>query len=299
MNPVTDDLAPRSKLSLSELAAMKQRGEKIAAVTAYDAPSARLADAADIDIVLVGDSAGMTVLGHASTVPVTVEEMLMLTRAVTRGARRPIVVADLPFGSFQVSNRTALKNAVRFVKEAGADAVKLERAGATIKRVSALVDAGIPVMGHLGLTPQSATMLGGYKAQGRTASAARELRAAAIALESAGCFALVLEAVPAPVAAHITGVLRIPTIGIGAGVSCDGQVLVWHDLLGLTPGRVPRFVKRYAELGDVALTGLMAYVADVRASRFPEQQHTYRMTDEEVEQFQAGLAASGVARSRS
>jgi 3-methyl-2-oxobutanoate hydroxymethyltransferase len=289
MKPDTHDRAPRAKLSLSDLAAMKQRGEKIAMVTAYDAPSARLADAADIDIVLVGDSAGMTVLGYSSTVPVTVDEMILLTRAVTRGARRPIIVADMPFGSFQVSDRTALRNAVRLVKEAGADAVKLERAGATLGRVRVLVDAGIPVMGHIGLTPQTATMLGGYKPQGRTASEARRLGTAALALESAGCFALVLEAVPAPVAAHITGTLRIPTIGIGAGASCDGQVLVWHDLLGLTPGRAPRFVKRYADVGGVALAALTAYVADVRASRFPEPQHTYAMADEEAEQFQAPL----------
>jgi 3-methyl-2-oxobutanoate hydroxymethyltransferase len=298
MKPETDDQAPRGKLSLSDLPAMKQRGEKIAAVTAYDAPSARLADAAGIDILLVGDSAGMTVLGYPSTLPVTVDEMLLLTRSVTRGAHRPIIVADMPFGSFQVSNRAALKNAVRLVKEGGADAVKLERAGATLGRVRALVDAGIPVMGHLGLTPQSATMLGGYKPQGRTAPEARRLSAAALALEAAGCFALVLEAVPAPVAAHITGSLRIPTIGIGAGASCDGQVLVWHDLLGLTAGRVPRFVKRYAEVGRVALAALTAYVADVRASRFPEEQHTYAMAGDEVEQFQADLATSGAARSR-
>jgi 3-methyl-2-oxobutanoate hydroxymethyltransferase len=293
MDPETNNPATRSKLSLSDLSAMKQRGEKIAMVTAYDAPSARLADAANIDIVLVGDSAGMTVLGYASTVPVTVDEMILLTRAVTRGARRPIIVADMPFGSFQVSDRTALKNAVRLVKEAGADAVKLERAGATLGRVRVLVDAGIPVMGHLGLTPQTATMLGGYKPQGRTASEARRLRTAALALEAAGCFAIVLEAVPAPVSAHITGILRIPTIGIGAGVACDGQVLVWHDLLGLTPGRVPRFVKQYADVGRVELKALIAYVADVRASKFPEQQHTYAMADEEAEQFQAELTASG------
>jgi 3-methyl-2-oxobutanoate hydroxymethyltransferase len=298
MKPETDDTAPRSKLSLSDLPAMKTRREKIAVVTAYDAPSARLADAAGIDIVLVGDSAGMTVLGYPSTLPVTVDEMLLMTRSVTRGARRPIIVVDMPFGSFQVSNRTALKNAVRLVKEGGADAVKLERAGATLGRVRALVDAGIPVMGHLGLTPQSATMLGGYKPQGRTALEARRLSDAAVALEAAGCFALVLEAVPAPVAAHITGSLRIPTIGIGAGASCDGQVLVWHDLLGLTEGRVPRFVKRYADVGRVALTALTAYVADVRASRFPEEQHTYAMPGEEIEQFQAELAASGPSRSR-
>jgi 3-methyl-2-oxobutanoate hydroxymethyltransferase len=284
------------KVSLGDLAQMKQRHEKIAVVTAYDAPSARLADAAGVDVVLVGDSAAMTVLGHESTVPVTVEEMLMLTRAVTRGAQRPFIVADMPFGSFQVSNGSALQNAVRFVKEAGADAVKLEGAGPTLARVAALVDAGIPVMGHIGLTPQTVTMLGGYKAQGRTAAQANKLRAAAIALESAGCFALVIEAVPSQVAGHITGALRIPTIGIGAGVDCDGQVLVWHDLLGLTSGHVAKFVKQYADIGGAALTALTAYVADVRGSRFPEKQHTYAMADEEAELFQSEktVAGSGV-----
>ena len=284
-----------TKVSLRDFAAMKQRHEKIAVVTAYDAPSARLAEAAGVDMVLVGDSAAMTVLGHDSTVPVTIDEMLMLTRAVTRGARRPFIVADMPFGSFQVSNTAALENAVRFVKEARADAVKLEGAGPTLARVAALVDAGIPVMGHIGLTPQSVTMLGGYKAQGRTAAEANKLRAAAIGLESAGCFALVLEAVPGPVAAHITDALRIPTIGIGAGVDCDGQVLVWHDILGLTSGHVARFVKQYADLGGAVLTALTAYVADVRSSSFPEKQHTYAMADDEALRFQSGksTASSG------
>ena len=284
-----------TKVSLGDLAAMKQRHEKIAVVTAYDAPSARLAEAAGVDVVLVGDSAAMTVLGYDSTVPVTVDEMLMLTRAVTRGATRPFIVADMPFGSFQISNTAALEHAVRFVKEAGADAVKVEGAGPTLARVAALVDAGIPVMGHIGLTPQSVTMLGGYKAQGRTAVEANKLRAAAIALESAGCFALVLEAVPAPVAAHITGALRIPTIGIGAGVDCDGQVLVWHDLLGLTSGHVARFVKQYADIGSTVLTALTAYVADVRSSKFPETQHTYAMADQEAQLFHSEkpTAASG------
>ncbi len=288
----------KTKVSLTDLAAMKQRGEKIVTVTAYDAPSARLAEAADVDILLVGDSAAMTVLGYESTLPVTVDDMLVLTRAVARGARRPLIVADMPFGSFQVSNRTAVKNAVRFVKEAGADAVKIEGAGTALSRVRALVDAGIPVMGHIGLTPQSATMLGGYKPQGRTAVEARRLQAAAVALESAGCFALVLEAVPPPVATHITKAIRIPTIGIGAGASCDGQVLVWHDLLGLTDGHVPRFVKQYADIGGAVLTALKAYVADVRESRFPEKQHTYAMVDEQVELFEAELAAGSLGRSR-
>ena len=205
------------KLALTELGEMARRDEKIVMVTAYDHPSGRLADAAGVDVVLVGDSAAMTVLGHDSTVPVTVEEMLMLTGAVTRGVARALVVADMPFGSFQVSDEEAVRNAIRFVKEAGADAVKIEGAGPTLSRVLALVGAGIPVMGHLGLTPQSATMLGGFRAQGKTAAKARRLLEDAVALEQAGCFALVLEAVPAAVAARISDELSIPTIGIGSG----------------------------------------------------------------------------------
>jgi 3-methyl-2-oxobutanoate hydroxymethyltransferase len=279
------------KLPLTELAEMKRRGERIVMVTAYDAPGARFADAAGIDLVLVGDSAAMVVLGHDSTVPATMEEMLVLTRAVTRGARRPLVVADMPFGSFQVSDETALANAIRFVKEAGADAVKLEGAGPSLSRVRALVGAGIPVMGHIGLTPQSATMLGGFKAQGRTADKARQLVDDAIALQDAGCFSLVLEAVPSPVATRITELLEIPTIGIGAGAGCDGQVLVYHDLLGLYEARAPRFVKRYAGLADEIRAALEQYAEDVRAGRFPEEQHGYAMPDEELEAFrsEAGL----------
>ena len=236
------------KLPLTELVEMKARRQPIVMVTAYDAPGGRLADQAGADLVLVGDSAAMTVLGHESTVPASMDEMLVLTRAVTRGARRPLVIADMPFGSFQVSDDEAVRNAIRFVKEAGADAVKLEGAGATLSRVRAIVGAGVPVMGHIGLTPQSATMLGGFKAQGRTAEKALALLADARALEAAGCFSLVLEAVPSPVSARITGALSIPTIGIGAGPDCDGQVLVWHDLLGLYEGHEARFVKRYADV---------------------------------------------------
>ena len=277
------------KLPLTELAEMKRRGDRIVMVTAYDAPGARFADAAGIDIILVGDSAAMVVLGHDSTVPATMDEMLVLTRAVTRGARRPLVVADMPFGSFQVSDEDALRNAIRFVKEAGADAVKLEGAGSMLPRVHALVGAGIPVMGHIGLTPQSATMLGGFKAQGRTAEKARKLLEDARSLEAAGCFSLVLEAVPSPVATRITETLTIPTIGIGAGARCDGQVLVYHDLLGLYEARAPRFVKRYAALADEIRAALERYAEDVRTGRFPEEQHGYAMPDEELDAFRAGL----------
>jgi 3-methyl-2-oxobutanoate hydroxymethyltransferase len=279
------------KLPLPELAELKRRGEKIVMVTAYDAPSARIADAAGVDLILVGDSAAMVLLGYDSTVPASMDEMSMLTAAVVRGAKRPIVIADMPFGSFQISDEHALEHAVRFVKEAGADAVKLEGAGPSLSRVQAIVDAGIPVMGHIGLTPQSATALGGFKAQGRTAAQARKLVDDANALQAAGCFALVLEAVPAAVAAEVTRQLSIPTIGIGAGADCDGQVLVWHDLLGLYEGRSPRFVKRYAEVGEEIKRALERYAEDVRTGRFPGEQHTYAMPEEELREFTAEVTA--------
>ena len=276
------------KLALPELAAMKRHGDKIVMVTAYDASSARLADEAGIDLILVGDTAAMVVLGHeSSTVPVTMDEMLFMTRAVTRGARRPLVVGDLPFGSYQVSDEKAVQNAIRFVKEAGADVVKLEGAGPSLSRVRSIVGAGIGVMGHLGLTPQSATVLGGFKAQGRSAEAARRLLEDALALEAAGCFALVLEAVPAPVAERVTAELEIPTIGIGAGAGCDGQVLVWHDLLGLYEGRTPRFVKQYADLREEIARALSAYAGDVRSGAFPEERHTYAMPADELAEFES------------
>ena len=273
------------KLSITELAERKGHGEKLVMVTAYDHPGARLADAAGIDLILVGDSAADNVLGYPSTVPVTVDELLVLVRAVTRGTERALVIGDMPFGSFQVSDETAVANAVRFVKEAGADAVKVEGAGPILSRVQALVGAGIPVMGHLGLTPQSATMLGGFKAQGRTAAKARRLLADARALEAAGCFAIVLEAVPAAVAQRITEALTIPTIGIGAGPGCDGQVLVWHDLLGLSDRKPARFVKRYADLGSEITRALEQYAADVRAGTFPGDEHTYSIPEDELELF--------------
>jgi len=279
------------KLPLTDLADMKRRRERIVMVTAYDYPSGSLADAAGVDIVLVGDSAAMTVLGYESTVPATMDEMVILTRAAVRGAKRPLVVADMPFGSFQISDEEAVRSAVRFVKEAGADAVKLEGAGPTVSRVLALVGAGIPVMGHVGLTPQSATMLGGFRAQGRTSARARQLLEDARTLEQAGCFSLVLEAVPAPVATRITGDLTIPTIGIGSGRDCDGQVLVYHDLLGLYQGREPRFVKRYAELATEIQDAIERYAADVRSGAFPGDEHTYSIPDEELAAFLSGSKA--------
>jgi 3-methyl-2-oxobutanoate hydroxymethyltransferase len=275
------------KLPLPELLEIKRREEKIVMVTAYDAPSGRLADAAGVDLILVGDSSGMVVHGRESTVPVTMAEILLMTQWVTRGARRPIVVADMPFGSYEISDEQAVENAVRLVKEGGADAVKLERGGTTISRARAIADAGIAAMGHVGLTPQTATVLGGFKAQGRTADRAQMLVDEALALEAAGCFAVVLEAVPSTVARAVTKALTVPTIGIGAGAGTDGQVLVWHDMLGYYDGHAPRFVKRYADLGAVITEALGRYAEEVRSGAFPEEQHTYAMPEEEQKAFEA------------
>ncbi|MFN8186057.1 MAG: 3-methyl-2-oxobutanoate hydroxymethyltransferase [Gaiellales bacterium] len=277
------------KLPLTELLELTRRGERLVMVTAYDYPSGRLADAAGVDMVLVGDSAGMVVLGNDSTVPVTMDEMVILARATARGARRPVVVADLPFGSYQVSDEEAVRNAVRLVKEAAVDAVKLEGAGPMLSRARAIVGAGIPVMGHIGLTPQSVTMLGGYRAQGRTAKQAQQLLHDARALEATGCFSLVLECVPSEVAARVTDELSVPTIGIGAGAGCDGQVLVFHDMLGLYEGRSPRFVKRYAELGAATVEAIERYAAEVRAGTFPGPGHVYAMPQEELALFEAAV----------
>jgi 3-methyl-2-oxobutanoate hydroxymethyltransferase len=275
---------------LPELSEMKRRGDRITMVTAYDAPAARLADEAGVELVLVGDSAAMVMLGHESTVPVTLDEMIFLTRAVTRAARRPLVIGDLPFGTYEISDEQAVGSAIRMLKEGGADCVKLEGGRRMVSRARAIADSNIGVMGHIGLTPQSATKLGGFRAQGRTAAAAMELYREAVALQDAGCFALVLEAVPAPVAARIAEALEIPTIGIGAGAGCDGQVLVWHDLLGLYDGPAPRFVKRYASIAQEIGAALDAYIADVRSGTFPDEQHTYSIPDDELELFEAALA---------
>jgi 3-methyl-2-oxobutanoate hydroxymethyltransferase len=280
------------KLPLPELLEIKRRGEKIVMVTAYDAPSGRLADAAGVDLILVGDSSGMVVHGRESTVPVTLEEILLMTQWVSRGAKRPLVIADMPFGSYEASNEQAIGNAVRLVKDGGADAVKLERGGTTIDRAKAIVDAGIPVMGHVGLTPQTATVLGGFKAQGRTADRAEQLIEDALGLQEAGCFAIVLEAVPPPVARAATPPHAVPTIGIGAGGDTDGQVLVWHDMLGYYEGHAPRFVKRYAELGDAIVDALGRYAEEVRSGAFPEEQHTYKMPDDERAAFESDVSAS-------
>ena len=282
------------KLPLPELAEMKGRGDKIVMVTAYDAPSGRLADAAGVDLILVGDSSGMVVHGRESTVPVSLDEIVFMTQWVTRGAKRPLVIADMPFGSYEESDEQAVRNAVRLVKEGGADAVKLERGGTSVARARAIVGAGIPVMGHVGLTPQTATVLGGFKAQGRTAERARQLVEDALELEAAGCFAVVLEAVPPAVASAAARALTVPTIGIGAGAGTDGQVLVWHDMLGFYEGRAPRFVKRYAEIGEAITGALGRFAQEVRSGSFPEEQHTYRMPEEELADFEASPLMGGV-----
>ena len=278
----------REALPIPEVAAMKRAGTKIVMVTAYDHPSARLASEAGVDLILVGDSAGNNVLGYESTVPVTMDEAVMLTSAVARAKPRALIVGDMPFGSFQASDADAVGNAIRLVK-AGADAVKLEGAGPMTSRVRAIVGSGIPVMGHLGLTPQSATMLGGMKAQGRTASGASRLLADARELEEAGCFSLVLESVPARIGALISEALTMPTIGIGAGGGCDGQVLVWHDLLGINEGVAPRFVKRYANLADETRRALETFAAEVRSGAYPADEHVYKIGSDELRAFEAEL----------
>jgi 3-methyl-2-oxobutanoate hydroxymethyltransferase len=288
-SPAPSTPAP-GKLPLPELIEMKRRGEKIVMLTAYDAPAALLADQAGLELILVGDTAAMVMLGHESTLPVTLDEMIFLTRAVSRAARRPLVIGDMPFGTYEVSDEQAVANAIRLVKEGGADLVKLEGAGRMVSRVRAIADSNIGVMAHVGLTPQSATKLGGFRAQGRTADAALKLHDDALALQEAGAFALVLEAVPSPVAARITEALAIPTIGIGAGGGCDGQVLVWHDLLGMYRGHTPRFVKRYAEIAEEIGSALGDYVAEVRSGAFPEEQHTYSIPDDELAEFETALS---------
>jgi 3-methyl-2-oxobutanoate hydroxymethyltransferase len=286
-----------ARIGLPEITRAKADGRPLVMVTAYDFASGRIVERAGVDLVLVGDSAAMVVLGHESTVPVTLDEMLMLTAAVSRACRRPLVVADLPFMSYQVSDEDALRAAGRFLKEAFADAVKLEGAGPSIQRIRALAGAGIPVVGHLGLTPQTATSLGGYRAQARTAESALRLLHDAHAIEAAGAFALVLEAVPAPVAQRITAELTIPTIGIGAGPGCDGQVLVFHDLLGLGEGDVPRFVERYADLGRQAVEAVAAFAEDVRARQFPTERHSYSIPPDELAELDRLLDRETPSRS--
>jgi 3-methyl-2-oxobutanoate hydroxymethyltransferase len=274
-------------MTLPRIAEKKRLGEPIVMVTAYDYPSAQVAQDAGVDVVLVGDSGAMTVLGYPSTVPVSTDEMLMLAAAVRRGLRTPFLVGDLPFGSYEASDEQAIATAQRFVKEAGCDAVKLERGGTSVQRAKAIVDAGIPVMGHVGLTPQTATALGGHKAQGRTADKALTVARDALALQEAGCFSVVFEAIPAAVTEVVIERLEIPVIGIGAGPATDGQVLVFHDLLGIYDGHVARFVKRFADIRSQMVAGVAEYAAEVRAGAFPAAEHTYSIDEDELARFRA------------
>jgi len=281
--------AEQQRQTLTELHTKVQRSERLVMVTAYDCGGGRLADEADVDLVLVGDSAAMTVLGLDSTVPITLDELIVLAGAARRGAQRPLVICDMPFGSYEVSDAEAVRNAMRIVKETGVDMVKLEGASSTVQRVQAIVSAGVAVCGHIGLVPQSAVLLGGYRTQGRTAQRALELIDEALALEAAGASMIVLEAVPSPVAARITDALTIPTIGIGAGPSCDGQVLVYHDLLGLSEGHRPRFVKQYADVGAQTRSALARFADDVRSGAYPGSEHEYAMPQEELALFEDRL----------
>jgi 3-methyl-2-oxobutanoate hydroxymethyltransferase len=279
-------------MTLPRLAEKKRLGEAIVMVTAYDYPSAQVAQEAGVDVVLVGDSGAMTVLGYPSTVPVSTEEMLMLASAVRRGLRTPLLVGDLPFGSYEASDEQAIATAQRFIKEAGCDAVKLERGGTSVQRARAIVDSGIPVMGHVGLTPQTATALGGYRAQGRTAERALQVARDAIALQEAGCFSIVFEAIPAALAELVMPHMEITVIGIGAGPATDGQVLVFHDLLGIYDGHAPRFAKRYHDIRAQMVAGVAEYAAEVRSRAFPAAEHTYSIDDEELARVREGLEAA-------
>ena len=281
--------AGRGRVTVPRLADMKQNGKPIVMVTAYDFPSAQVAEEAGVDVVLVGDTAAMVVLGYDATTPVGMDEMVTMASAVRRGLTTPLLIGDMPFGSYEASNEHAIESAQRFVREAGCDAVKLERGGTSAERARAIVGAGIPVMGHVGLTPQSASALGGFKTQGRTAERATQIAREALALQAVGCFAVVFEAIPAAIADAIMPHLEIPAIGIGAGLAPDGQVLVFHDLLGITTGSAPRFVKRYAEIHDRMVEGVRTYAEEVRARRFPDAEHVYSVDEGEVEELKRRL----------
>ncbi len=287
----------RTPITVPRLAEMKRSGERIVMVTAYDYPSAQVAEEAGVDVVLVGDTAAMVVLGYDSTNPVGMSEMLTMASAVRRGLRTPLLIGDMPFGSYESSNEQAIENAQRFVKEAGCAAVKLERGGPSVDRARAIARSGIPVMGHVGLTPQTANALGGFKAQGRTAERAAQIAEEALALQAAGCFALVFEAIPAAVTDALMDKLELPVIGIGAGPATDGQVLVFHDLLGIHTGIAPRFVKRYAELHRDMVAGMSAYAQDVRARRFPGDEHAYSVDPDELAALRRYLDQESLAAS--
>jgi 3-methyl-2-oxobutanoate hydroxymethyltransferase len=291
-SPRTTDatVVDRSPVTVTSLLEQKRQGRRIAMVTAYDYPSAVVAEQAGVEMVLVGDSAATTVLGLDSTVPVTMDEMLMLSRAVRRGLEASFMVCDLPFGAYEASDLDAVRSAQRFVKEAGAQAVKLEGGDLMVDRARAIVRAGIPVVGHLGLTPQTANALGGLRAQSKSAEQAVRMVQDALALQEAGCCALVLEAIPAAVAEELMPLIEIPVIGIGAGASTDGQVLVWHDLLGLLEGHTAKFVKPYAALHGEMVAAVRAFADEVRDGVFPAREHTYVIAPDELGRFQGALA---------
>jgi 3-methyl-2-oxobutanoate hydroxymethyltransferase len=276
----------RKKITPVEIQEMKRAGRKITMLTAYDYPMALLEDRAGIEIILVGDSVGMVVLGYENTIPVTMDEMIHHTKAVSRGARSALIIGDMPFMSYNTSEREAITNAGRFMKEGGADAVKLEGGASVAGTVRAIIKAGIPVMGHIGLTPQTITMLGGFKVQGKDAKAAQKIIEDAVMLEEAGAFSVLLEAIPAPVARRITERLAVPTIGIGAGVHCDGQVLVVHDMLGLFDRFTPKFVKKYLNLSESILKAFESYREDVLKGAFPTDQHSFHIDEKELNKIE-------------
>ncbi len=279
------EIMERKKVMITDLHAKKRDGKKITMLTAYDYPIARIVDDAGIDSILVGDSLGMVALGYESTVPVTMDEMIHHAKAVRRGTTYAFLIGDMPFMSYQVSKEEAIRNAARFMKEAGCDAVKLEGGYEVMEVTRAIVDAGIPVLGHLGLTPQTVSKLGGYKVQGKDAEAARKILDQALKLEAVGCFAIVLECVPDKVAKLITEKLKIPTISCGAGPDCDGQVLVTNDMVGLFDRFVPKFVKQYIRLAPVILDAFRKYKEDVEAGRFPSAEHTFTIKEEELKKL--------------
>ncbi len=279
--PISTRATVRKKVTTLALRQKKERGEPITMLTAYDYPTALAMDQAGVDVILVGDSLAMVVLGYENTLPVTMDEMLHHSRAVARGAKSALLIGDMPFMSYQVSVEEATRNAGRFLQQGGMDAVKLEGGRERAEAVRRIISAGIPVMGHIGLTPQSVNQLGGFRAQGKTAIAARRLVEDALVLEEAGCFSLVLESVPARLAELISKKISIPTIGIGAGVGCDGQVLVTHDLLGLFDRFTPKFVKKYADFHHEMQRAFTDYIEDVETKRFPAQEHTVEMDDRE------------------
>jgi 3-methyl-2-oxobutanoate hydroxymethyltransferase len=276
-----------ARITVDDIKGMKQRGERVVMLTAYDYPSARLAEEAGVDMILVGDTLGMVVLGYDSTVPVTMEDMIHHTKAVVRGSERAMVVGDMPFMSFQTGFEDAMRNAGRMLKETGCQAVKLEGGVHMAETVRRLVQVGIPVVGHIGLTPQSVNQLSGFKVQGKTPEAAERLMEDAVALQQAGAFCIVLELIPAPLAKLISQRLRVPTIGIGAGAGCDGQVQVWHDILALYSAFVPKHAKQYAQVGEVIREAIGRYASEVRSGEFPTQKESFRMDEKVLQELGA------------